>query len=285
MVLWIVPNEAIYTQTLKALRDRDHSYRQTLDRAAAGRVRILEKGDTLNRADLDANLCVMVLMLQSSNRENQESLRLFADRGDVHGFVPGEAEQDAHKALKEAVPNLSIYDLGDGGPAWPMVKSSMGNAMRVVRPVVVMDEGQRAVSDLAFRTLYDFNPAFVLELSATPKDVAARPARAGNPAIAGRSANILVEISGRELESEGDDQDAHEIDVRCTIRTGIPPCARHGIGWNRLRRRRAPIRAKAGAISARSCWFRLNARAQSNAMQVSIRCRRRARLVEIHWPG
>ena len=203
MVLWIVPNEAIYTQTLKALRDRDHSYRQTLDRAAAGRVRILEKGDTLNRADLDANLCVMVLMLQSSNRENQESLRLFRDRGDVHGFVPGEAEQDAHKALKEAVPNLSIYDLGDGGPAWPMVKSSMGNAMRVVRPVVVMDEGQRAVSDLAFRTLYDFNPAFVLELSATPKDVAARPARAGNPAIAGRSANILVEISGRELESEG----------------------------------------------------------------------------------
>ena len=173
MVLWIVPYEAIYTQTLKALRNRDHAYRQTLDRAAAGRVRVLEKGDTLNRADLAANLCVMVLMLQSSNRENQDSLRLFRDRGDVHGFVPSDAEQGPHKDLLEAVPNLSAYDLADGGFGWPMVKSSMGNAMRIVRPVVVMDEGQRAVSDLAYRTLYDFNPAFVLELSATPSRCAA----------------------------------------------------------------------------------------------------------------
>jgi hypothetical protein len=48
---------------------------------------ILEKGDPLNRANVDANLCIMVLMLQSSNRDNQDSLRLFRDRGDVHGFA------------------------------------------------------------------------------------------------------------------------------------------------------------------------------------------------------
>lgn len=203
MVLWIVPNEAIYSQTLKALRNRDHAYRQTLDRASANRTIILEKGDPLNQADLAANLCVMVLMLQSSNRENQDSLRLFRDRGDVHGFVPPDGEQGAHAALLKAVPNLSIYDLGDGTAAWPMVKASMGNAMRIVRPVVVMDEGQRAVSDLAFATLYGFNPALVLELSATPKDVAARPATATRAAIPARPANILVEISGRELEGEG----------------------------------------------------------------------------------
>lgn len=203
MVLWIVPNEAIYTQTLKALRDRDHAYRQTLDRAAANRVKVLEKGDPLHKADLDTHLCVMVLMLQSSNRENQESLRLFRDRGDVHGFVPADGQQGAHKALKDAIPNLSIYDLGDGGPPWPMVKASMGNAMRIVRPVVIMDEGQKAVSDLAHSTLYGFNPRLVLELSATPKDVAPRPARNGQPARPGRTANILVEITGRELEREG----------------------------------------------------------------------------------
>ncbi len=203
MVLWIVPNEAIYSQTLKALRNRDHVYRQTLDRTAANRVKVLEKGDPLHKADLDTHLCVMVLMLQSSNRENQDSLRLFRDRGDVHGFVPADGEQAAHKALTDGVPNLSVYDLGDGGPQWPMVKASMGNAMRIVRPVVIMDEGQRAVSDLAFKTLYDFNPRLVLELSATPKDVAARPARTGQPARDGRTANILVEITGRELEREG----------------------------------------------------------------------------------
>ncbi|MCA0910998.1 DEAD/DEAH box helicase family protein [Qipengyuania gaetbuli] len=203
MVLWIVPNEAIYSQTLKALRDRDHAYRQTLDRAAANRVKVLEKDDPLHKTDLDTHLCVMVLMLQSSNRENQESLRLFRDRGDVHGFVPADGEQAAHKALKDAIPNLSIYDLGDGGPPWPMVKASMGNAMRIVRPVVIMDEGQKAVSDLAHSTLYGFNPRLVLELSATPKDVPPRPARNGQPAREGRTANILVEITGRELEREG----------------------------------------------------------------------------------
>lgn len=197
MVLWIVPNEAIYSQTLKSLRDRDHAYRQTLDRASANRTIILEKGDPLNAADLAANLCIMVLMLQSSNRENQDSLRLFRDRGDVHGFVPDDGDQGAHNVLKEAIPNLSIYDLADVGPGWPAVKASMGNAMRIVRPVVVMDEGQRAVSDLAFSTLYGFNPSLVLELSATPKDVADRPNRPG------RRANILCEISGRELEAEG----------------------------------------------------------------------------------
>ncbi len=169
-----------------------------LDRASANRTIILEKGDPLNDADLAANLCIMVLMLQSSNRENQDSLRLFRDRGDVHGFVPSDGEQGAHADLLAAIPNLSIYDTGDGRElAWPMVKASMGNAMRIVRPVVVMDEGQRAVSDLAYVTLYGFNPSLVLELSATPKDVAER---AGRPA---RRANILCEISGRELESEG----------------------------------------------------------------------------------
>ncbi|MEH6790961.1 DEAD/DEAH box helicase [Parasphingorhabdus sp.] len=202
-VLWIVPNEAIYSQTVRTLRDRQHPYRQTLDRAAAGKVKILEKGDPLHRADVDANLCVMVLMLQSSNRQNQNSLKLFQDRGDVHGFTPAEGEQAAHKDLLEAVSNLSQYDLGDGGPQWPMVKDSVGNALRIIQPVVVMDEGQKATSNLAFQTLYGFNPTFVLELSATPKDVKAQKATEALEAMPARTANVLVEIKGRELEQEG----------------------------------------------------------------------------------
>ena len=57
-----------------------------------------------------------------------------------------------------------------------MVKDSLGNALRLIRPVVVMDEGHKATPELAFKTLYGFNPCFVLELTATPKDV--RPAAA-----------------------------------------------------------------------------------------------------------
>lgn len=194
-VLWIVPNEAIYTQTLKHLKDRQHPYRQALDRSAAGRVRIMEKSDPLNACDVDTHLCVMILMLQSSNRESQETLKMFQDRGDVHGFFPPEGEQQAHRAALDRTPNLAAYH-----GIFPMVKDSLGNALRIIRPVVVLDEGHRAISDLAFRTLYGFNPCFVLELTATPQDVQPRGGR--NPRE-GRYANVLVAVTGRELDREG----------------------------------------------------------------------------------
>ena len=194
-VLWIVPNEAIYTQTLKRLKDRRHPYRQALDRAAAGRVRVMEKTDRLDARDVETNLCVMLLMLQAANREPQDSLKMFRDRGDVHGFFPPEGEQQAHEAALDATPNLAAYN-----GMFPMVKDSLGNALRIVRPVVVLDEGHRAISDLAFKTLYGFNPCFVLELTATPRDV--QP-RGGARPRDGRYANVLVEVTGRDLDREG----------------------------------------------------------------------------------
>lgn len=191
-VLWIVPNEAIYTQTLKNLKNRQHSYRQALDRAAAGRVKIMEKTDRLHARDVEAHLCVMVLMLQAGNRQNKETLRMFRDRGDVHGFFPPEGEQLVHAAQFQATPNLDGYD----HDFFPHVKDSLGNALRLIRPIVVMDEGQKATSDLAHETLYGFNPIFVLELTATPKDV--KPKSGGDL----RYANLLVEVTGRELHAE-----------------------------------------------------------------------------------
>ncbi|MDE0356348.1 MAG: DEAD/DEAH box helicase family protein [Gammaproteobacteria bacterium] len=194
-VLWIVPNEAIYRQTLKHLKDRQHPYRQQLDRAAAGRVRIMERTDRLDARDVDSNLCVMLLMLQAANRETRESLKMFRDRGDVHGFFPPEGKQQAHREALERTRNLDAYE-----GMFPMAKDSLGNALRVIRPVVVVDEGHRAISDLASRTLYGFNPCFVLELTATPKDMQPRGGRNPRP---GRYANLLVEVTGRELDREG----------------------------------------------------------------------------------
>ena len=193
-VLWIVPNEAIYSQTLKALKNRQHPYRQALDRAAAGRVKVMEKSDRLDARDVESHLCVMVLMLAGAVRSAKETLRMFRDRGDVHGFFPPEGDQAAHARELAKVPNLDGY-LG----MFPMVKDSLGNALRKIRPVVVMDEGQKATSELAHDTLYGFNPIFVLELTATPKDVAARGGVNPRPA---RHANLLVEVTGRELHAE-----------------------------------------------------------------------------------
>lgn len=199
-VLWIVPNEAIYSQTKKQLIDRQHPYRQLLDVLSGQRVRILEKDDHLDARDVEGHLCVMLLMLQSGNRENRDSLKMFRDRGDVRGFFPPEGDQEAHEQAKRQTPNLDAYNLGDSAYPWFPVKDSLGNALRLIRPVVVMDEGHRAVSELAFGTLYGFNPCFVLELTATPKDVAATGGR--NPRDA-RYSNVLVQVQGIDLDREG----------------------------------------------------------------------------------
>ena len=109
LVLWIVPNESIYSQTRKALSNREHPYRQVLDRAAAGRVKILDKNSPLSRRDVESHLCVMLLMLQSSNRQNKETLKIFKDRGNVRGFFPDGDDFEAHLDLLDQVPNLDAY--------------------------------------------------------------------------------------------------------------------------------------------------------------------------------
>lgn len=211
-VLWIVPNEAIYAQTKRQLTDRQHPYRQMLDVLSGNCTRLMEKTTPLDARDVSGGLCVMLLMLQSSSRENKESLKLFQDRGDVQGFFPPEGDMEAHRAALDATPNLDAYGkAGEAGAFWPMVKDSLGNALRLIRPVVVMDEGHRAISELAFSTLYGFNPCFVLELTATPKDVAAVGGRTPKPA---RPANVLVEVQGIDLDREGMVKMPMNLDVR-----------------------------------------------------------------------
>jgi type III restriction enzyme len=191
-VLWIVPNEAIYSQTKKQLINREHPYRQILDRAAAGRVKILEKNDPLNRMDVESHLCVMLLMLQSANRETKETLRMFRDRGNVHGFFPAADDIPAHFELLGRVANLSCY--GNRDTMGAIAHESLGNVLRLLQPLVVMDEGHKAYTTIAMNTLFDFNPSFVLELSATPKD------RLRD--VPPRHANWLVDVRGAALQRE-----------------------------------------------------------------------------------
>src|SRR5687768_18612582 len=109
-VLWIVPSDAIYTQTRKQLGDRENPLRQTLDRMSGGRVKILEKLDAFTKADVEHKLCVMLLMLQSTGRENKETLKVFRDSGRYPNFFPSEDDYPALKALCEAISNLDEYD-------------------------------------------------------------------------------------------------------------------------------------------------------------------------------
>ena len=73
LVLWVVPSKAIYAQTKAALWDKRHPYRKMLNRAGAGRVKMLEKEDTFNRDDIANYLCVMLLMLPATNRQKAKN--------------------------------------------------------------------------------------------------------------------------------------------------------------------------------------------------------------------
>ncbi len=185
LVLWIVPTTQIYQQTLKALKDRDHPYRQQLDIASAGRTLVLEKNSGFSPADVRERLCVLLLMLPSANRATKEQLRMFRDSGGFERFFPPEDDNTAHEALLAQVPNLDTFGAGAG--VWGgLAKTSLGNTLRLLEPLIILDEGHKAYSRNAKETLEGFNPCMVVELSATPP----------------REANVLVSITGEALNAE-----------------------------------------------------------------------------------
>ena len=184
-VLWVVPTEAIYKQTLKALSNRDHLYRQILDRAAAGKVQILQKTDSFHARDLESRLCVMLLMLQSAGRKTKETLRIFKDSGKFPSFFPEIDNLAAQQKLLKSFENLDAC----GSPGRPVVRQSLGNVLKMAQPLIIIDEGHRAYTEKAKAALMDFNPRFILELSATPNKKS-------------HESNALVSVSGGELKRE-----------------------------------------------------------------------------------
>ena len=183
LVLWIVPTSQIYNQTLGALKDRDHPYRQTLDNASGARTLILERTQTFTPSDIEQNLCVLMLMLPAAARQTKETLRMFRDSGGFDAFFP--EDNSAHEAVLNQVPNLDTFD--KDGFHKHEIKTSLGNTLRILSPLIILDEGQKAYSPLARATIEGFNPCLVLELSATPPE----------------GANVLVDVKGTALEREG----------------------------------------------------------------------------------
>ena len=185
LVLWVVPTTQIYQQTLKALKDRDHPYRQQLDVSSAGRTLVLEKRSGFSPADVRERLCILLLMLPSANRASKEQLRMFRDSGGFDRFFPPEDDGKAQEKLLAQVPNLDAFEF-TGAFGQRLVKTSLGNTLRCLQPLVILDEGHKAYSQNAKATLEGFNPCMIVELSATPR----------------AEANVLVEVTGQALNAE-----------------------------------------------------------------------------------
>jgi type III restriction enzyme len=182
LAVWVVPSDQIYRDTLAHLKDRRHPYRESLEFALAGRVEVWEKHEIhrMTPVHLKNALNILLLVLASTNRETKEQLKFFRDSGGniVHHFPP-EDRLEEHAALAARIPNLDR--VGDA-----LVATSLANLVRVCGPVVILDEGHKATSDLARRTIEGMNPVLVVELSATPPE----------------EANKLSVVKGKELLDE-----------------------------------------------------------------------------------
>lgn len=200
LVLWIVPSSQIYRQTLNHLRNREHHYRQTLDISSGGRTLIKEKGDLFTRADVDGNLVIFLLMLPSASRQNKETLRMFRDSGGFTDFFPAEDNYEAHEILLKSTPNLDSFGAKDE-TFGRQIKTSLGNTLRLLKPLIIIDEGHKAYSDTARDTIRNFNPSFLLELSATPPP----------------NTNKLIEVTGKELNEE----EMIKLDIHLTNKTSL----------------------------------------------------------------
>ncbi|MDE0322395.1 MAG: DEAD/DEAH box helicase family protein [Candidatus Poribacteria bacterium] len=189
LVLWIVPSKAIYNQTKTALWDKQHPYRKMLNRAGAGRVKMLEKEDPFNRDDIANYLCVMLLMLPATNRQKgKEFLRMFRDTGRYPSFFPDIDDVFGNTELLNEYPDLECHT--ERG----LIKQSLFNVFKLLRPVVVLDEAHKAygarnqtANEEFAKSINRLDPRMVIELSATP-----------NRGIS----NLLVDIGGPDLKKE-----------------------------------------------------------------------------------
>jgi type III restriction enzyme len=175
VVLWLAPTNAIVEQTFKALRDRYHPYRQALDTHFGGQVEVTSLAEALyvTRATLDGATTIIVSTLAAMRVEETEGRKIYETNGALQPHFSGLSEVQ-----------LSKLEMTDG-----VIAYSLANVLRLRRPLVIMDEAHNARTPLSFDTLERFDPACVLEFTATPD-------QEENPS------NVLYSVSAAELKAE-----------------------------------------------------------------------------------
>ena len=153
-VVWLVPSDAILTQTAKALKDTSHPYRQKIDVDFGGRVEVYTKQELLNGQNFNPTavteqLSVMVLSYDSFRGRGKEVLKAYQENSNLAEFA---------KVL--------------GKPDSPIEKADETALFQIINqlnPLVIVDESHHARSELSLEMPENFNPCFVLDLTATPK--------------------------------------------------------------------------------------------------------------------
>ena len=194
VALWLVPSTTIRDQTLKALQQPGHAYREALVAAYGDALAVLDldAAATVAPQDLGRKAIVLVATMQSFRvRQTQgRNVYAFSEAFDAHfahlRAVAPPAAFDALEKVTEADLTehaqgfLTASDVG-------RVKHSLANLLALARPLVIVDEAHNAKTDTTFETLRRVGPSAILELTATPVP---------------KKTNVLYSVSARELQAE-----------------------------------------------------------------------------------
>ena len=152
-VVWLVPSDSILEQTYKALTNADHPYRQRINSDFGNRVEVYGKQQLLNGQDFSPTtvrerLSIFVLSYDSFRISKKEGRKAYQENGNLAPFA------------RYAKPEHRLDDADD---------TALIQAIRSLEPIVIVDESHHATSDLSLEMLKNFNPSFILDLTATPK--------------------------------------------------------------------------------------------------------------------
>ncbi len=187
VVLWLTPSDTIRVQTMTALSNPKHPYRQAIAQSFGDRVKIvdLDSLQTINPQDIGKDCLVVVSTIQALNVSdtNKRNVYSFYEELAPHFDNLSSAEKEGLEKVKEedltSQPYLTKTDIG-------RVKYSIANWLYLQNPIVIVDEAHNNKTERFFKTLNRLNPACVVEFTATPVE--------GN--------NVLYSVSAMELKAE-----------------------------------------------------------------------------------
>lgn len=189
IVLWLVPTDMIRQQTLAALTDVRHPYRQALQSHYGDRLKVcdLDTLQTMNKHDIGNSCIVIVTTIQTFNiskdKTHQRNAYAFDENLSAH-FTNLTASQveTLDKVTAETLEHQTFLSEKDIG----RVKHSLVNFFNLHRPITIIDEAHKNRGGKSFfDTLQQLNPKCLIELTATPKDN-----------------NVLYSVSAAELKTD-----------------------------------------------------------------------------------
>ena len=153
-VVWLVPSDAILTQTAKSLKNPQHPYRQKIDVDFGGRVEVYTKQELLNGQNFNPTavteqLSIMVLSYDSFRTSRKDGRKAFQENSNLAEFPKVLGKPDS--------------------PIEGADETALFQIINQLNPLVIVDESHHARSDLSREMLANFNPCFVLDLTATPR--------------------------------------------------------------------------------------------------------------------